>query len=120
MSYSLATNLRRRRTGPLFTGRFRAVRVKTDDQLAYASAYIHLNPLRAGLSTSPQDWPFSSYRTYVRGTSSVRVDPGPVLSLFRGQGPFASRSLSARRAYRQYVEELAPGALKLREPTQEA
>ena len=117
MSYSLATNLRRRRTGPLFTGRFRAVRVKADDQLAYASAYIHLNPLRAGLSPSPQNWPFSSYRTYVSGTSSVRLDPEPVLSLFREQGPLASRARSARQPYREYDEDLAPGALKLREPS---
>jgi REP element-mobilizing transposase RayT len=116
MSYSLATNLRRRRTGPLFTGRFRAVGVKTDDQLAYASAYINLNPLRAALRASAEDWPFSSYRTYLTGKSTVRVDPEPVLSLFRERGPLTSGRLSARRAYRQYVEDLAPGALKLREP----
>jgi len=117
MSFSLAMNLRRRRTGPLFTGRFRSVVVRSDEQLVHTSAYIHLNPVAAGLAESPLKWPYSSYRAYLGRRSRVRVDPSPVLELFATEGPPGGPPYDgASASYRRYVEDLAPGALRLREP----
>lgn len=44
--YSMYFNRRYNRIGTLFQGVYKAVTVKTDDQLLYLSAYIHTNPLK--------------------------------------------------------------------------
>lgn len=61
-SYSRFFNERHKRTGPLWTGRFKSVLVKTDEQLLHLMRYLHLNPTSAGLVDNPQEWSFSSYR----------------------------------------------------------
>lgn len=99
MSFSLAMNLRRRRTGPLFSGRFRSVAIRSDEQLVHTSAYIHLNPVAAGLATKPGMWPYSSYRAYLGRRTPVKVDPSPVLEMF------AEARDDAQRSYRRYLEE---------------
>lgn len=64
-SYSRSFNISHRRSGPLWTGRFSDVPVKTDEQLLHLTRYIHLNPTSAGLVEHPEDWEFSSYREYI-------------------------------------------------------
>lgn len=43
-SYARYFNIRKERQGPLFRPMFKAVRIKTDEQLLHVSRYIHLNP----------------------------------------------------------------------------
>lgn len=43
-SYTRYFNTKHERTGPIFQGIFKAVRVETDEQLMHLSRYIHLNP----------------------------------------------------------------------------
>lgn len=43
--YALAYNQRTERTGPLFSGRFGATEITSDEQLLQCSRYLHLNPL---------------------------------------------------------------------------
>lgn len=57
--YALTFNTRHGRTGALFQGRFHAVLIETDEQLAATRAYIAANPVRAGLCERPEDWPWS-------------------------------------------------------------
>jgi putative transposase len=56
-AYVQALNLQQRRSGALFEGRFRHARVNTWEYLVILCRYIHLNPVRAGLMTRPEDWP---------------------------------------------------------------
>ena len=49
--YANYFNLKRKRVGPLFQGRFKAILVDKDEYLQYLSLYIHLNPLDL---TSPE------------------------------------------------------------------
>ncbi len=65
-SYAKAINLQRKRTGPLFQGRFQAIHVDEDVYLRHLTRYIHLNPVAAGLVPYPEDWTWSSYREYLR------------------------------------------------------
>lgn len=45
-AYTMYFNLRRKRTGSLFQGPFKAEHAKTDRYLQYLFSYIHLNPIK--------------------------------------------------------------------------
>jgi hypothetical protein len=51
--------------GHLFQGRFKAKLIAEDVYLDEVSRYVVNNPCRAGLCTSPSEWPWSSYRAFV-------------------------------------------------------
>ena len=63
--FTQAVNRQRGRDGPLFKGRFRSISVDDDAHLARVSQYIHLNPVEAGLTAAPEDWPWSSAASYL-------------------------------------------------------
>jgi len=52
-------------TGHLFQGAFKAIHIENESYLMWLSAYIHQNPLVAGLVTNLEDWPYSSYLDYI-------------------------------------------------------
>jgi len=58
--YTQAVNHRHQRGGHLFQGRFKAILVDSDSYLLELSRYVVLNPVRAGMVTKPEDWPWSS------------------------------------------------------------
>ncbi|MDP3997516.1 MAG: transposase, partial [bacterium] len=64
-SYAKYFNLRYKRSGPLFTGRFKAVLVDGDEQLLHVSRYIHLNPYVAHMIDAPLAYPWSSLNEYI-------------------------------------------------------
>lgn len=64
-SYTRYFNLRMKRKGPLWEGRFRNVEVETDEQLYHLTRYVHLNPVTAELVKKPEEWQFSSYTEYI-------------------------------------------------------
>lgn len=63
--YTRWINWREKRTGHLFQGRYKAVLVDCDSYLMELVRYIHLNPLRAGIVKDPQDYLWSSHRSYL-------------------------------------------------------
>lgn len=67
-SYARYFNIRHDRRGPLWVGRFKSVRVKTDKQLLHLTRYLHLNPTTAELVKRPSEWEWSSYWEYVDPT----------------------------------------------------
>ncbi len=64
-SYTRYFNIRHKRKGPLWEGRFKNILVTTDEQLIHITRYIHLNPVTAYLVDKPEKWPASSYREYL-------------------------------------------------------
>lgn len=64
-SYSHFFNVKFNRKGPLWQSRFKAVRIKNNEQLLHVSRYIHLNPTTVNLVNKPEDWVFSSYRKII-------------------------------------------------------
>ncbi len=60
-----ATRLKKRlgRLGPAFVGRFAAV-VCPEERKAILLAYLHNNPVRAGVVTDPIDCNWTSHRAY--------------------------------------------------------
>jgi putative transposase len=60
--YAQWWNDHHRRPGHVFQGRFGAQVVQDESYLLTASRYVVLNPVRGALVTSPDEWPWSSYR----------------------------------------------------------
>ena len=63
--YAQYFNRTRRRDGPLFRGRFKAIVVEADSYLLSLVRYIHLNPVKAGLAEDPAAYPWSSHLLYM-------------------------------------------------------
>lgn len=64
-SYSRYFNTRFDRKGPLWQGRFKAVKIRSNEQLLHVTRYVHINPTTAYLVEKPEDWIFSSYRKII-------------------------------------------------------
>lgn len=97
-SYTTYTNIKRKRSGHLLQGRYKAIVVEKDSYLLELSRYLHLNPVRAGMVMRPEEYPYSSYRNYLSGQEDDLLNTEAVLGLMSEQ-PENSRQL-----YRSFVE----------------
>jgi REP-associated tyrosine transposase len=61
--YAQRFNKRHERYGHLFAGRFGARAIEEDEYLQRACDYVLLNPVRAGLCDSPEEWPWNGSRS---------------------------------------------------------
>lgn len=64
-SYARYFNIKCKRKGPLWQGRFKNVLVENEEQLLHLTRYIHLNPVTEYLVNKPEEWAVSSYREYL-------------------------------------------------------
>jgi REP element-mobilizing transposase RayT len=116
--YTQAFNRRHGAVGHLFQGRYHSVVVDSDNHLARVCAYTELNPVRAGLVSRPDAWPWSSYRAHVGHEAAPRwLDVDSLHGHVLGHDPQgdADRRLAAQR-YAEWVdagsdERLWEGAL---------
>lgn len=102
-AYTQYFNHKYKRTGGLFEGRYKAVRIPTDELLTHTSRYIHLNPVIAGLSKEPE-YEWSSYREYVDDSETKLCNVKPVLSHF-----------ASVYSYKKFVHDQKDYAKKLHE-----
>lgn len=65
-AYTTYFNVKRGRSGHLFQGRYKAILVDIDEYAKELSRYIHLNPVRAKMVNTPQEYEWSSYQFYIR------------------------------------------------------
>lgn len=82
MSYAKAINIDQNRVGPLFQGRFQCNLIGDENQLLDCIKYIHLNPVKAGLASSPALWQYSSYREYLSGNKNSYLNTNAVMDYF--------------------------------------
>ncbi|MBI3384871.1 transposase [Candidatus Gottesmanbacteria bacterium] len=59
-SYSMYFNRTYHHLGPIFQNRFKSIIIENDAYFLQLSQYIYLNPVRAGLTINPLDYPYSS------------------------------------------------------------
>lgn len=81
-SYTRFYNIRSNRSGPLFTGPFKSVKIEDQIQLLHTSRYIHLNPYSAGLVDDIEglrNYPWSSLQEY-GGNGVFRLADTTVIS----------------------------------------
>lgn len=75
-------NRKHGRTGSLWEGRFRSSIVDSEGYLLRCQRYIEMNPMRAGIVTCLDDYPWSSYASNANGVPSTLLSPhGLYLSL---------------------------------------
>jgi putative transposase len=80
--YAQTHNERHDRCGHVFQGRYGAELVKSDEQLWWLAAYIALNPVKAGICSAPEDWPWSSHRATLGAHAPAWLDVDRLLSYF--------------------------------------
>ena len=91
-------NRKHGRTGHLFRNHYSWWPVESDEHLHEAVRYIVLNPIRAGICTKPEEWPWSSYR------AAVDLEhPADFLALGELHGIFGTSPARARVAFRDFV-----------------
>jgi len=98
--YTQRYNRRRKVDGQLFRGRYKSVLVEEDSHLLELLRYIHLNPVRANICKSVDDYAWSSHPAYLsRGRQWHWLESKPLLAMF------TSRISAARGRYRDFVQD---------------
>jgi len=64
-AYRTYFNVQRGRSGHLFQGRYKAIRVDIDEYAKELSRYIHLNPVRPKRAKTLEEYDWSSYQFYI-------------------------------------------------------
>jgi REP element-mobilizing transposase RayT len=64
-AYTTYFNVKRARSGHLLQGRYKAILVDIDEYAKELSRYIHLNPVRAKMVKTPEEYEWSSYQFYI-------------------------------------------------------
>ena len=104
-SYTRYFNTKNERVGHLFQGKFKAVRVSTDEQLWHVSRYIHLNPYTSYKVKNLKElekYPFSSLSEYLDHKAKGFCNRKLLMSHFR-----------SRKAYKKFVFDQADYQRKL-------
>ena len=98
--YTQKFNRRHGMVGHLFQGRYKAILVQKEAHLLELSRYVVLNPVRAGMTERPEDWPWSSYPFVISDQFAPEwLDTDWLL------GQFATQRAVARRAYKKFVSQ---------------
>lgn len=95
-SYTIHFNRKYHTVGHLFQGRYKAILCDKDAYLLSLVKYIHLNPVRAKASVTPEKYPWSSHRIYMRSPADPSLlDAGFVLGIFSQTRAHALRQYKA-------------------------
>lgn len=97
-SHAVYFNRKYGRSGHLYEDRHKCDPVETDGGLQALVRYTHLNPVRAYLVGSPDDWEYSSHRAYREGGN-------PAVKTDFVLGMFSDDVAQARRLYREFMDQ---------------
>ncbi len=97
-SYTTYINVKRKRSGHLFQGRYKAIIIDRDNHLLELSRYVHLNPVRAKMVQKPEEYLYSSYKTYIKNTKSKMLYESQVLEMISDVNGYA------KKEYQRFVE----------------
>jgi putative transposase len=100
-AYTTYYNVRGQRAGHLFQGRYKAIVVDVNEYAGELSRYIHLNPVRAKIVTKPEEYKWSSYRSYIGQERPLKW-----LTVDFILGYFGDRAKAAQKEYRNFVDSM--------------
>jgi len=95
-------NRRRRYLGRLWQSRYRARLIDSNAYFGQVVAYVHLNPVAAGLVTDPASYPLSGHREAIGRSRTEILDSQALLELFDERHPSMMRT-----AYLDWVRAVA-------------
>lgn len=97
--FSRRFNIRHGRTGSLWQSRYKAKYVEDGSYLSQLVLYVHLNPVKAGVTGDPDEYDFGGHREIKRKVRNALVNIDEALLCFGGSRKEARRSyLRAIRA----------------------
>lgn len=97
LRYTKWVNYSRSRTGHLFQGRYKAILIDADSYLLELVRYVHLNPIRAKVSATPEEYQWSGQRAYLGREQIPWLTTKLVLAML------SPRIVQARKAYASFV-----------------
>ncbi len=98
-SYTVYINRKYKRYGHLFQGRFKGIIVDKESYLVELSRYIHLNPVRAGITERPEQSKWTSYKAFInKKAGNGMVTTEDTLTYF------SEKRDDAVKAYKMFVE----------------
>ena len=97
-SYTTYVNIKRRRSGHLFQGRYNAIIIDRENYLLELSRYVHLNPVRANMVQKPEEYLYSSYKSYILNNGKSIVDESQILEMI------SDKKGQAKLQYKRFVE----------------
>ncbi|RLB70352.1 MAG: hypothetical protein DRH04_03780 [Deltaproteobacteria bacterium] len=105
-AYTTYFNIKRKRAGHLFQGRYKAILIDADSYAVELSRYIHLNPVRAGMVERPEEHPWSSYKSYIGKSRVPEWQKTEFILGYFGLGPSFDLDSSgkAKTNYMNFVE----------------
>jgi hypothetical protein len=87
-AYTTYFNVKRQRAAHLFQGRYQAILVEADAYAVELSRSIHLNPVRAGMVASPEQYQWSSSRSSIgQCTTPAWLKTACILGSFGRKAP---------------------------------
>ncbi len=96
--YTQAFNRRHKRVGHIYQGRYKSILIQKETHLLEVCRYVVLNPVRAGIVQTPEEWQWSSYRA----TAGIK-EVHPCLTRDWVLGQFGNRRKQAERRYREFT-----------------
>lgn len=93
-SYSKYINNKYDRVGHAFQDCFKAVLIKDNPQLMWASSYIHMNAVKDGIVKHPSKYEWSSYNDYVVDRNLPIVTKDLILETFSDKKNFIEQTLN--------------------------
>ena len=100
-------NFTYKRTGTLGGGRYRSTVIDTESYLLKLMHYIDMNPVRAGMTTHPREYPWSSYARYATGDDSAN---SAWLEAHQQYEALGANKNAQQAAYRQLFRQTMPVA----------
>jgi len=99
-AYTGYINCKKKRSGHLFQGRYKSIIVDSDSYLLELSRYMHLNPVRAGMTAQPAAYPYSSYKAYLNSGKEEIVYRDLIWEMV------SPKKKEAKLRYREFVEKI--------------
>jgi len=73
-SYTIYYNIKNKKYGHLFQGRYKSILIDKDNYFLELTRYIHLNPVRANIEKQPEKYKWSSYKGYIAKNGDGYID----------------------------------------------
>ena len=96
--YTQRYNIKHRRDGALFRGRYRAILIQAEEYLTHIVKYVHQNPLKARMVNDLNNYKWSSHPFYLKGKSD-----GEWLDISNLLASFSSRKKKAVIMYKEFM-----------------